>query len=151
MRNGENYIQFISKKNQFLSVEGQYTLRTSDRKYHSVTYEVPLDDFDFTGVVVHEHEMSTEENFFKSGTLRIDVNGTLMDIKYFVNKSGFYVADIEKPLSPTRPSVPPPIPISLQRPQNNAQRQARSQEIPRIKRQRPSTVGDILRSRPTRK
>lgn len=128
MKNGENYIQFISKRNQFLSIEGQYTLRTSDRKYHSVTYEVPLDDFDFNGVIVHEHEMSTEENFHKSGTLRIDVNGTLMDIKYFVNKGGFYVADIEKPQSATRPPVPPPVPVS-QRPQINTSRQARSQKI----------------------
>lgn len=147
MKNGENYIQFISKKSQFLSIEGQYTLRTSDRKYHSVTYEVPLDDFDFNGVIVNEHEMSAEENYHKSGTLRIDANGTIMDVKYFVNKSGFFVADIEKPLTPTRPPVPAPIPVTL-RPQiaNSAgERRARSQQIPRTKRQTPTlTVDEYL-------
>lgn len=113
MKNGENYIQFISKKGQFISIEGQYTLQTSDRKYHTVTYEIPLEDFDFNGVIVHEHEMSAEENFHKSGTLRIDANGTLMDVKFFVNKTGFFVADIEKPLT-NRPLVLPLVPENPQ-------------------------------------
>lgn len=133
MKNGENYIQFISRRNQFSSIEGQYTLRTSDRKYHSVTYEIPLNDFDFNGIVIREHEMSTEENFQKSGTLRIDVNKTSMDVKYFVNKNGFFVTDIEKPLPTVRP-LDPPVTISVtQKPKSEVE--IKSQEITRIKRQ----------------
>jgi hypothetical protein len=43
-----------------------------------------------------EYEISTEENFFRSGVLRVNVNGTSMDVKFYVNKNGFHVADLQK-------------------------------------------------------
>lgn len=52
LRNGENFIQFIGHKNRFASIEGSYTLRTSDRRYHTIVYEIPLDDFDYNGMAV---------------------------------------------------------------------------------------------------
>lgn len=113
LKNGESYIQFITKRNPFLSLEGQYTFRTSDRKYHSITYEVPLDDFDYTGVLVREYEISTEENYFKSGTLELALNGTLMDVRYFVNKDGFHVNGIK------RPAPPAPLPLAQPLAQTN--------------------------------
>lgn len=113
MKNGENYIQFVSKRSQFSSIEGQYTFLTSDKRYHSVTYEIPLNDFDFNGIVIREYEISTVENFHKSGTLRIIVNKILMDVKYFVDKNGFFVSDIEKPQIPSAsPPVPAPVAVT---------------------------------------
>lgn len=54
--------------------------------------------------------MSTEENFFKSGTLRLDINGTNMDVRYFVNSKGFHVNDLKRLDENQRPiaSVPNP-------------------------------------------
>lgn len=120
LRNGENFIQFIGRKNRFASIEGSYTLRTSDRRYHTIVYEIPLDDFDYNGMAVKgeimrklidtrkfsdifglfcdiEYEISTEENYFRSGVLQLAVNGTFMDVKFFVNKNGFHVADLQIP------------------------------------------------------
>lgn len=112
LRNGENYIQFISSRNPFKSIEGQYTFRTSDRKYHSITYEIPIDDLDYNGMVIREYEMSTEENFFKTGTLRIGVNNSAMDVKYFVNKNGFHVSDLQRPVSVSvQAPVAQPVPV----------------------------------------
>lgn len=52
LRNGENFVQFIGYQNKFTSIEGSYTLRTSDRRYHTIVYEIPLDDFDYVGMAV---------------------------------------------------------------------------------------------------
>lgn len=114
LKNGENYIQFISSRNPFKSIEGQYTFRTSDRKYHSITYEIPIDDLDYNGMVIREYEMSTEENFYKFGTLRIGLNNSAMDVKYFVNKNGFHIADLQRPVPvdvPQQASVSQPVPV----------------------------------------
>lgn len=108
MKNGENYIQFITNRNAFPSIEGQYTMRTSDGKYHSITYEIPL-DFDYNEMIVREYEISTAETFHKTGTIRLAVNGTLMDVKYFVNSDGFHVNDLSRPLVPKPAPVPIPV------------------------------------------
>jgi len=105
LKNGQNYIQFVSKRNQFSSIEGQYTFKTSDSKYHSITYEVPLDDLDHNGVVIRENEISSEDTFFKTGTLRLQFNGTNIDVKYFMNKNGFHVQDFVRP-DQARQNVP---------------------------------------------
>jgi hypothetical protein len=52
LKNGENFIQFIGRRGQFSSIEGSYTLRTSDRRYHTIVYEIPLNDFDYVGMSV---------------------------------------------------------------------------------------------------
>lgn len=44
-----------------------------------------------------EYEIATEENYFRSGSLQLAINGTFMDVKFFVNKNGFHVADLQKP------------------------------------------------------
>lgn len=135
MKNGESYIQFISKRNPFASIEGQYTFRTSDRKYHSITYEIPLDDFDYNGISVREYEISTEENFFKTGTLSLALNGTQMDVRYFINSDGFHVTGLKRPIPPVNP-IPPQLsnvstPRTVNRPVNrrpvrNQQQQSRN-------------------------
>lgn len=94
MNNGENYIQFITHRNSFPSIEGQYTMKTSDRKYHSITYEIPL-DFDYYEMIIHEYEVSTQENFFKTGTISLGLPGAQMNVKYFVNSRGFHVANLQ--------------------------------------------------------
>lgn len=105
MKNGESYIQFVSNRSPFASIEGQYTFRTSDRKYHSVTYEIPLEDFDYSGMSVREYEISTEENFFKTGTLSLSLNATQMDVRYFVNSDGFHVTGLKRPLAQGNPNA----------------------------------------------
>lgn len=135
MKNGENYIQFITNRNTFPSMEGQYTMRTSDRKYHSITYEIPL-DFDYNEMIVREYEISTEENFYKTGTIRLALNNTDMDVKYFVNSNGFHVSDIERPgvqkpvvSTPPKPSsAPKPTTVASNRPQLN-NRPVRNQQV----------------------
>lgn len=82
-------------------------MRTSDRKYHSITYEIPL-DLDYHEMVVREYEISTEENFFKTGTISLGLNGTQMDVKYFVNSNGFHVANLQKAGAPVVPNQPKP-------------------------------------------
>lgn len=62
-----------------------------------MTYEVPLGDHDYNGMYIKEYEMSTEENFFKTGILSLSVNGTQQDVRYFVNNSGFHVSDMRGP------------------------------------------------------
>lgn len=52
LKNGENFIQFIGNQNKFSSIEGSYTLRTGDRRYHTIVYEIPLNDFDYVGMSV---------------------------------------------------------------------------------------------------
>lgn len=110
LRNGENFVQFIGHQNKFASIEGSYTLRTSDRRYHTIVYEIPLDDFDYVGMAVKEYEISTEENFFRSGVLQLFVNGTAMDVKFFVNKNGFHVSEL------LRSGVSQPVTQQQQRP-----------------------------------
>lgn len=115
MKNGQSYIQFITKKTPFSSIEGQYTLRSSDKKYHSITYEIPIDDFDYNGIAVREYEISSPDTFFKTGTLRLLTKGELMDVKYFINSNGFHVGNLLKKGPPVAPlptisdlPVPPP-------------------------------------------
>ena len=60
-------------------------------------------------MVIREYEMSTEENFFKTGTLRIGLNNSSMDVKYYLNKNGFHVADLKRPATV---SVPATVPIA---------------------------------------
>lgn len=90
--------------------------------------------------------MSTEENFFKTGTLRIGLNNSAMDVKYFLNKNGFHVADLKRPtvvpvasipiVIPSVLPMPPPIqpvPIPAQpvvRPSTGISRQVRNQQQP---------------------
>lgn len=151
MKNGENYIQFVSQRSAFPSIEGQYTFRTSDKKYHSVTYEIPL-DLDYSEMLVREYEVSSEDNFYKTGTISLGVNGTQMDVKYFVNRSGFHVTNLSKPAAkpaatarpvPAVPSVNPsapvnrPVPIPVNRPANN--RPVRNRPQPGTN--RPGAVG----------
>ena len=92
-------------------MEGQYTFRTSDKKYHSITYEVPLDDFDYSGMNIREYEVSTDENFYKTGTLGLDFNGKQMDVRYFVNKDGFHVTNLKMQDSSADPNEQSPIPL----------------------------------------
>ncbi|CRL05910.1 CLUMA_CG018883, isoform A [Clunio marinus] len=116
MKTGENYIQFVTKRSGFQSLEGQYTLKTSDKRYHSITYEIPLDN-DYIEMLIREYEISTPENFYKTGTLGLIVNGNPMDVKYYVNKSGFHVTDVKQPtgslifdlLRPNTQSRPAPV------------------------------------------
>lgn len=80
--------------------------------------------------------MSTEENFFKTGTLRIGLNTTAqMDVRYFVNARGFHVADLQRPLEvPIPPQValiPPNVAETIFAPANN--RTVR-QQVPRANR-----------------
>jgi hypothetical protein len=122
LKNGQSYIQFITKKVPFSSIEGQYTLRSSDKKYHSITYEIPIDDFDYNGVAVREYEISSPETFFKTGTLRLLTKGEFMDVKYFINSNGFHVGNLLKkgpPLTPlpTISDVPAPPPVAPPAPQ----------------------------------
>lgn len=95
MKDGENYIQFVTQRSAFSSVEGQYTFRTSDDKYHSITYEIPIDEVDSNTIIIREYEISTPENFYKTGTLRLGLNDTSMDVKYYVNRNGFHVTDLK--------------------------------------------------------
>lgn len=88
-------------------MEGQYTFRTSDKKYHSVTYEVPLDDLDYSGINIREYEVSTDENYYKTGTLGLDFNGKQMDVRYFVNKDGFHVTNLKMQDAPEDLEQPP--------------------------------------------
>lgn len=53
-----------------------------------------------------EYEIATEENFFRSGVLQINVNGTFMDVKFFVNQNGFHVADLQRPGGQPLPQQP---------------------------------------------
>lgn len=64
-----------------------------------------------------EYEISTEENFFRSGVLRVNVNGTFMDVKFYVNKNGFHVADLQR--------------IGAQQPVNVQQQQQRPSGVQR--------------------
>lgn len=59
-----------------------------------------------------EYEISTEENYLRSGVLQLNVNGTAMDVKFFVNKNGFHVADLQKQV----PQQQQPITGGVQRP-----------------------------------
>lgn len=122
MKNGENHIQFIGHRNQFSSVEGQYTLLTSDGKYHSFTYEIPIGDFDYNGLSMREYEISDEDNFFKTGTLELSMNGTAMDARWYVNSKGFFISDLKR-LSPSLDLNPaPPALVSNSRPVRNQPR-----------------------------
>ncbi|XP_070502696.1 uncharacterized protein [Chironomus tepperi] len=112
LKNGENFVQFIINRNQFASIEGSYTLRTSDRRYHTVVYEIPLNDFDYVGMSVREYEVATEENFFRAGVVTLNVNNAPMDVKFFVDKNGFHVNDLRKPGTP----------VPNQKPQQGVQR-----------------------------
>jgi hypothetical protein len=40
--------------------------------------------------------VATEENFFRSGVLALSFNGTQMDVKFFVDKKGFHILDLQK-------------------------------------------------------
>lgn len=71
-------------------------MRTSDRKYHSVTYEIPL-DLDYQEMIIREYEVSTQENFFKTGTISLGLPNAQMDVKYFVNNNGFHVSNLQRP------------------------------------------------------
>lgn len=74
-------------------MEGQYTMRTSDRKYHTITYEIPLvSDY---GMIIREYEISTKANFLKTGTISLGLPGAQMNVKYFVDSSGFHVANLQ--------------------------------------------------------
>ena len=73
---------------------------------------MPVDDFDYHGLAIREYEMSTEENYFKTGTIRLGVNGTDMDVLWFVNSNGFHVSDLQKPSNKTvTQSVPASTPV----------------------------------------
>lgn len=60
-----------------------------------------------------EYEIATEENFFRSGTLALNVNSTQMDVKFFVDRNGFHVLDLQGPKAPQRPQQQP---TGVQRP-----------------------------------
>ena len=47
-----------------------------------------------------EYEVATEENFFRTGVVTLNVNNAPMDVKFFVDKSGFHVSDLKKFISP---------------------------------------------------
>jgi hypothetical protein len=94
-----------------------------------------------------EYEIATEENFLRSGVLQINVNGTLMDVKFFVNQNGFHVADLQRPggaqaspqpqqaqsgvQRPFGPQVTPqrgPVPPNINQPSPPPSRPARQQQ-----------------------
>lgn len=132
MKDGENYIQFVTQRSSFSSVEGQYTFRTSDKKYHSITYEVPIEELDSNTIIIREYEISTPDNFYKTGTLRLGLNDTSMDVKYFVNRDGFHVTDLKSPDGgePALPlGLPAGRPVRNNRPVRN--RPARATQPPR--------------------
>lgn len=70
-------------------------MRTTDRKYHSITYEIPL-DLEYYEMIIREYEVSTQENFFKTGTISLGLPGAQMNVKYFVNSNGFHVANLQR-------------------------------------------------------
>lgn len=39
-----------------------------------------------------EYEISTEESFYRPGTLQIFANGTSQNVKYFVTSNGFHLS-----------------------------------------------------------
>lgn len=92
-------------------MEGQYTFRTSDKRYHSITYEVPLDEFDYPVMTIREYEVSTDKNFYKTGTLGLDFNGKQMDVRYFVNKDGFHVSNLKMQGAPADLIDQSPLPL----------------------------------------
>lgn len=47
-----------------------------------------------------EYEVATEENFFRTGVVTLNVNNAPMDVKFFVDKNGFHVNDLKKPVIP---------------------------------------------------
>lgn len=49
--NGEHFVQHINNTQSFLSIEGSYSFKTSDKKYHSISYEIPL-DFDYVAMII---------------------------------------------------------------------------------------------------
>lgn len=105
-------------------MEGQYTLLTSDGKYHSFTYEIPIGDFDYNGLSMREYEISNEDNFFKTGTLELSMNGTTMDARWYVNNKGFFISDLKR-ISPSLDLNPaPPALVSNNRPVRNQPREA---------------------------
>lgn len=46
--------------------------------------------------MIRENEISSAEAFFKTGTLRLRINGTDTDVKYYINRSGFHIQDFIK-------------------------------------------------------
>lgn len=143
MKDGENYIQFVTQKSSFSSVEGQYTFRTSDNKYHSITYEIPIDEVDSNTIIIREYEISTPENFYKTGTLRLGLNDTSMDVKYYVNRNGFHVTDLKSPETADS-SLPLGAPAGRPVRNNRPNRPPRATERPRAS--RPVSVGGALLS-----
>jgi len=99
LKDGSNYIQHINLRNSFPSIEGSYTFKTSDKNYHTVSYEVPL-DLDYSTLIVKQYEIAPEENFFRAGSLNLQVNGTFMDVRYFVNSDGFHVGELQRQVVP---------------------------------------------------
>lgn len=49
--NGEHFVQHINNSQSFISIEGSYSFKTSDKRYHSISYEIPL-DFDYVAMIV---------------------------------------------------------------------------------------------------
>ncbi|CAO1437450.1 unnamed protein product [Diamesa hyperborea] len=93
--NGEHFVQHINNTQSFLSIEGSYSFKTSDKKYHSISYEIPL-DFDYVAMIIKEYEISNEESFYRPGTLQIFANGTSQNVKYFVTSNGFHLSALQK-------------------------------------------------------
>jgi hypothetical protein len=51
-------------------------------------------------LIFAEYEVATEENFFRTGVVTLNVNNAPMDVRFFVDKNGFHVNDLKKPVAP---------------------------------------------------
>lgn len=80
-----------------------------------------------------EYEISSEESFYRPGTLQIFANGTSQNVKYFVTSNGFHLSSLQK-LGGNRPD---PVLNSLPLQQNSFNNQPFGQQ-----QQRPDQLND---------
>lgn len=98
-----------------------------------------------------EYEISSEESFYRPGTLQIFANGTSQNVKYFVTSNGFHLSSLQK-LGGNRPD---PVLNSLPLQQNSFNNQpfGQQQQRPdqfndqRQQQQRPEQRPDVFNER----